>query len=115
MKYIKYLTQSITTGRYLSTTLGHPIYFKHSRYQHILYGNITRNSTLYDCIEHCSSLNPDADLSTELLVLVDGRTASASEILVAALRDNQRATTMGSTTVGKDVAQVRYFRYYDNL
>eukprot|EP01041_Mallomonas_annulata_P010454 gene10454-21814_t len=56
-------------------------------------------------IESHYSLNVHADLTTELLVLVDGRTASASEILVAALRDHERATTMGSTTVGKDVAQ----------
>jgi len=38
-----------------------------------------------------------ADTSTPLYLLVDKRTASASEIFGAALQDNQRATVVGST------------------
>jgi carboxyl-terminal processing protease len=56
--------------------------------------------------KHCST-NCRPDLNTTLLLLTDGRTASASEILVEALCDNQRASSMGWPTVGKNVAQVR--------
>ena len=50
------------------------------------------------------STNP-IPLQTPLLVLADRRTASASEILVAALHDNERCVVVGSRTLGKDVAQ----------
>lgn len=52
------------------------------------------------------STNRHADLATALLLLVDERTASASEILIEALCENGRAATMGCRTVGKNVAQV---------
>ncbi|KAL7499650.1 hypothetical protein ACHAWT_010347 [Skeletonema menzelii] len=42
-----------------------------------------------------------ADTSTPLYLLVDGRTASASEIFAGALQDNQRAVVVGSKTFGK--------------
>ena len=44
-------------------------------------------------------------LQVPLLVLTDHRTASASEILVAALHDNERCVVVGKRTLGKDVAQ----------
>ncbi len=40
-----------------------------------------------------------------LVILVDGRTASASEILAAALADRGRAVVVGSATVGKGMVQ----------
>ena len=52
------------------------------------------------------STNRSPDVVTALLLLVDGRTASASEILVEALCDNRRAASLGTRTVGKNVAQV---------
>ena len=47
------------------------------------------------------------DLSHGLrtVVLVDGRTASAAEILAAALADNRRAVVVGSATLGKGLVQ----------
>ncbi len=40
-----------------------------------------------------------------MLVLVDGQTASAAEILAAALADNRRAVVAGSATLGKGLVQ----------
>ena len=40
-----------------------------------------------------------------LVVLVDGRTASAAEILAAALQDHGRAVLIGSATLGKGLVQ----------
>lgn len=42
-----------------------------------------------------------AETSIPLFLLVDGRTASASEIFAAALQDNKRAVLVGSKTFGK--------------
>ncbi|HQT47629.1 MAG TPA: S41 family peptidase [Acidocella sp.] len=60
--------------------------------------------------------DPDADQSfhaegadltsgTRIVVLVDGQTASAAEILSAALADNGRAVVVGSETLGKGLVQ----------
>ena len=40
-----------------------------------------------------------------IVVLVDGRTASAAEIMAAALADHRRAVVVGSTTLGKGLVQ----------
>ncbi len=40
-----------------------------------------------------------------LVILVDGRTASAAEVLAAALADRGRAVVVGSSTVGKGLVQ----------
>ncbi len=40
-----------------------------------------------------------------MVVLVDGQTASAAEILAAALADNRRAVVAGSSTLGKGLVQ----------
>jgi carboxyl-terminal processing protease len=60
--------------------------------------------------------DPDADQSfaaegsdltggLPIAVLVDGQTASAAEILAAALADNRRAVVIGSATLGKGLVQ----------
>ena len=52
-----------------------------------------------------SSLNSLPDRHTSLLLLMDDATASASEIMIAALACTGRAETMGTRTKGKNVAQ----------
>ncbi|HEY9738041.1 MAG TPA: S41 family peptidase [Trichocoleus sp.] len=56
---------------------------------------------------HSESIRADGTAITQLplTVLVDGRSASSSEILTGALRDNNRATVVGSTTFGKALVQ----------
>lgn len=44
--------------------------------------------------------------SLPLVVLVNGYTSAAAEVLAAALQDNHRATTVGQTTMGKGSVQV---------
>ena len=67
-------------------------------------------------IAEASGRDPDADQiiradgsdltsGLRLVLLVDGQTASASEILSGALSDDRRAVVVGSTTLGKGLVQ----------
>jgi carboxyl-terminal processing protease len=47
----------------------------------------------------------DSAQGRPIVVLVDGRTASAAEIMAAALQDNGRAVVVGSSTLGKGLVQ----------
>ncbi|MBS1062768.1 peptidase S41 [Gluconobacter wancherniae] len=48
----------------------------------------------------------DITKGAPIVILVDGRTASAAEILAAALADHRRAVVVGSETLGKGLVQV---------
>lgn len=54
------------------------------------------------------SANRSALTDLPLAVLVNDRSASSSEILTGALKDNDRATIVGSTTYGKALVQSLY-------
>ncbi len=54
------------------------------------------------------SANRSALTDLPLAVLVNGRSASSSEILTGALQDNRRATVVGTTTYGKALVQSLY-------
>ena len=47
----------------------------------------------------------DGSKGRPMIILVDGRTASAAEIMAAALEDNGRAVVVGSSTLGKGLVQ----------
>jgi carboxyl-terminal processing protease len=55
--------------------------------------------------ETLSAAGDAISTSIPLVVLVDGNTASASEIVTAALQDHRRATVVGTHTFGKGVFQ----------
>lgn len=50
----------------------------------------------------------DANETTPIIVLVNGYTASASEIVAGALKDDHRARLVGDKTFGKGVVQLLY-------
>ena len=52
-----------------------------------------------------TSTSGNAASDLPMVVLVDGETASAAEVLAVALRDNQRAKLIGTATFGKGTVQ----------
>ncbi len=52
-----------------------------------------------------ASENAELAQGMPVIVVIDGRTASAAEVLAAALTDRGRAVAVGSTTLGKGLVQ----------
>jgi carboxyl-terminal processing protease len=55
--------------------------------------------------EEVTESKNDATFDMPIVILANENTASASEILIGALKDNERATVIGITTYGKGVIQ----------
>ena len=72
-----------------------------SQGDHIMWVEEKKNETCYDA----ENANP---LSYPVVVLVNENSASASEILSGALKENERATLVGVTTFGKGIIQSVY-------
>mmetsp|Transcript_20351 Transcript_20351/g.29969 ORF Transcript_20351/g.29969 Transcript_20351/m.29969 type:complete len:495 (-) Transcript_20351:177-1661(-) len=56
-------------------------------------------------VDTFSSLADGIELDAPLVIFVNGNTASAAEVLTAALKENNRATVVGEKTFGKGVVQ----------
>nr|WP_256476370.1 S41 family peptidase [Siccirubricoccus soli] len=59
-----------------------------------------------DAVRVWEASGPDLTAGLPVVVLVDGRTASAAEIVAAALADRGRAVVVGSATMGKGLIQL---------
>lgn len=58
-----------------------------------------------DSIQHYEAAGQDQALGLPMVVLIDGKSASAAEIVAAALQDRERAVVVGTTSYGKGTVQ----------
>ena len=89
-------------GGYLETVLNMAGLFLKDR--HLVAQEVSQRQTLEHLVSGHGAAPDPAVLP--IVVLVDGSSASASELLTLALRDHGRATIVGLTTYGKNTAQI---------
>lgn len=58
-----------------------------------------------DSIQHYEAAGDDIARGLPIVVLIDGRSASAAEIVAAALQDRERAVVLGTASYGKGTVQ----------
>ncbi len=77
-------------------------------------GVIVKVQTADNKIIHRTNKTSSKTYAHPVVLLVDEHTASAAEIFSAALKDHQRATVIGSKTLGKGLVQTIYHLKYTN-
>jgi len=58
-----------------------------------------------DSVQHYEASGQDQALGLPMVVLIDGKSASAAEIVAAALQDRERAVVVGTASYGKGTVQ----------
>jgi carboxyl-terminal processing protease len=74
---------------------------------------VTQKGRIRGAAETYAALNDTPD-TVPLVILVNGDTASAAEIVTAALQDHDRALIVGENTFGKGLVQLPYQLEYDS-
>jgi len=72
----------------------------------LAHGTILNTSGRHpDSIQHYEAAGQDQALGLPIVVLIDGKSASAAEIVAAALQDRERAVVVGTASYGKGTVQ----------
>ncbi len=72
----------------------------------LVHGDILNTSGRHpDSVQHYEAAGQDQAMGLPMVVLIDGKSASAAEIVAAALQDRERAVVIGTASYGKGTVQ----------